>query len=252
MDVGAAAAAAAASGGEMTVRYTANKVYPQCALYAQEGLPAYPFKITVGRRAVPTTTAASPRPDRAPLTFSDMFLGAEGTVPVVQRGVAAPVWGSAPAGTKVRVFLDGKEAAAAVSNSSGVWLAHLPQQPAGYNRTLTAKSAAGSAQTTVSFGEVVLCVGQSNMGMQVGPSVRGFDADNATAEGAAAGRYSGRIALHARDSRWEAAKGVSMQSTMWYDVDPVSIKNFSAVSGTRGGTCSSTSSRSPGRRCQWG
>ena len=33
-----------------------------------------------------------------------------------------------------------------------------------------------------------LCIqGQSNMGMQVGPSVRGFDADNATAEGAASG-----------------------------------------------------------------
>ena len=27
------------------VRYTANKAFPQCAVYAQEGLPALPFQI---------------------------------------------------------------------------------------------------------------------------------------------------------------------------------------------------------------
>ena len=42
-------------------------------------------------------------------------------------------------------------------------------------------------------------------------------------------RYTGRIFLHSRFSRWEAARGVNMNSTRWYSVDPISIKNFSAV-----------------------
>ena len=74
------------------------------------------------------------------------------------------------------------------------------------------------------------------MGMQVGPSVRAFDADNATAEGAAAGFYTGKIQLHSRISQWQAARGVApardastIDSTIWYQVDPISIKNFSAV-----------------------
>ena len=36
------------------------------------------------------------------------------------------------------------------------------------------------------------------MGMQVGPSVRGFDMDNSSAENAAVIRYTGKISLHAR------------------------------------------------------
>ena len=39
---------------------------------------------------------------------------------------------------------------------------------------------------------------RNSMGMQVGPSVRGFDMDNSSAENAAVIRYTGRISLHAR------------------------------------------------------
>ena len=74
------------------------------------------------------------------------------------------------------------------------------------------------------------------MGMQVGPSVRAFDADNTTAEGAAAGFYTGKIQLHSRISQWQAARGVApardattVDSTIWYQVNPITIKNFSAV-----------------------
>jgi hypothetical protein len=41
----------------------------------------------------------------------------------------------------------------------------------------------------------LLPVCQSNMGMQVGPSVRGFDMDNATAENAASVRYTGKSCI---------------------------------------------------------
>jgi len=87
----------------------------------------------------------------------------------------------------------------------------------------------GEAQTVVSFGETILCVGQSNMGMQVGPSERAFDADNATAENAASVLYTGKIFLHSRVTRWSPAKGVNSNSTTWYSVTPDSIQTFSAV-----------------------
>ncbi len=169
------------------------------------------------------------------VAFSDMFLGAGGAVPVMQRETATTVWGTAPAGSPVNLTLSVKgqpaplATAVATTNSSGVWLARLPAQNAGWNRTLTACTPDACSETKVSLGETLLCVGQSNMGMQVGPSVRGFDADNSTAENAASVRYSGRISLHARLSRWVPAKGANADSTRWYAVDPITIKNFSAV-----------------------
>jgi len=105
----------------------------------------------------------------------------------------------------------------------------IPPQQAGYNHTLTATDSSGSQREVVSFGEAIFCAGQSNMGMQVGPSARGFDADNATAEAAASTRYTGKIFLHCAVSRYPAAHGSSSYSSTWYSVDPVSITSFSAL-----------------------
>ena len=123
---------------------------------------------------------------------------------------------------------------AATADSRGNWITYLPPQQAAWNRTLTISSTSGSSGSgsssssssnnvrsetlsiPVSFGETVLCAGQSNMGMQVGPSVRGFDADNATAENAASVLYTGKIVLHSRLSRWTAARGINQNSTVWY------------------------------------
>merc|ERR1712176_1673877 len=97
------------------------------------------------------------------------------------------------------------------------------------NRTLRVRDDFGETSTAVSFGETLLCVGQSNMGMQVGPSERAFDADNATAENAASVLYTGKISLHSRVSRWQPARGVNANSTTWYSVTPESIRTFSAL-----------------------
>jgi len=107
-------------------------------------------------------------------------------------------------------------------NASGIWLTYMPPQSADYGYRLSVSDSHDQTIVGVSFGEVILCAGQSNMGMQVGPSERAFDADNATAESAAAGRCTGKIWLHARTSRHPNA-------TMWYDVTPESITTFSAV-----------------------
>ena len=129
----------------------------------------------------------------------------------MQRETATTVWGTAPAGSPVNLTLSVKgqpaplATAVATTNSSGVWLRRLPRSERWLEQDPD-RVHARRVLETVSLGETLLCVGQSNMGMQVGPSVRGFDADNSTARNAASVRYSGRISLHARLSRWVPAE----------------------------------------------
>eukprot|EP00729_Bicosta_minor_P019584 gene19584-16455_t len=115
----------------------------------------------------PSPPPPSPSPPKPPpasgLTVSDMLLGVGGAVPVLQRNTAVSIWGTAVPGAVVKVELVGNgDLFTATADSKGNW---------------------------ITFGETVLCAGQSNMGMQVGPSVRKFDADNATAENAASVLY---------------------------------------------------------------
>ena len=179
-----------------------------------------------------STRPTPPSPAPGGLAFDNMFLGGA----VLQRDEHTPVWGTAAVGAAVSVRRGDETAVSAVTNSSGIWLLLLPPHPAQFNVTLTASlgtsltggavrntaRGATSVSVTVSFGEVLLCVGQSNMGMQVGPSERKFDADNATAEAAAAGRFTGRIQLF-------ASGGARTANKAWYAVDPISIRNYSAV-----------------------
>eukprot|EP01043_Picozoa_sp_COSAG02_P030850 COSAG02_NODE_1989_length_10174_cov_12.502134_7_plen_332_part_00 len=180
----------------------------------------------------------SPHPTGGP-RFNDMLHGGA----VLQRNAVVSVWGlSSETSVSLRLAAGvGTSEGTAESldgpvNTSGVWMLWLPPQPAAYNRSLTVIDASGQSTVVVSFGEAILCVGQSNMGMQVGPSVRGFDMDNATAENAASVRYTGKISLHARISQatWAAGSTPSrdapqLDSTTWYPVTPTYIKNFSAV-----------------------
>merc|ERR1719461_772683 len=100
---------------------------------------------------------------------------------VLQRDTKdVPVWGTS--GEKeVSLLLDDKKIATVPVSTDGKWKAFIGPNAAAYNRTLTLADISGNASVTISFGEVVICAGQSNMGMQVGPSERAFDADNATA-----------------------------------------------------------------------
>ena len=152
--------------------------------------------------------------------FHALFRGAA----VLQHGAPARVWGT-DASARVELLLDGEAVATAEPDAAGNWSASLPPQPPAYNRTLAIRGAAATA--TVSFGEVVLCSGespgpsphpgigplnltsgQSNMGMNVGgPLLKGnnghvpFAADNGTAESAASGVYAGESACGSTTAR---------------------------------------------------
>jgi len=153
-----------------------------------------------------------------PPSFDLMFQGGA----VLQRDTKdVPVWGTSNA-SEVSLYLDEKKIATVPVSASGQWKVYLEANAAAYNRTLTVADTSGNVSVIVSFGEVLICAGQSNMGMQVGPSERGFDADNGTAESAAAGRYTGRIWLRSKQSR-------NPNATSWFTVTPESLPSFSAV-----------------------
>ena len=131
---------------------------------------------------------------------------------VLQRAPATPiVYGTAVPNKNLEITVAGHRQHV-TADASGAWTVKLRAHPAGWNVPLTVKPAAGSSScfvaTSVSFGETILCAGQSNMGMPVvatsaccsQPAPRPhtchcFQAQNGTAEVAAAGRYTGKIVI---------------------------------------------------------
>ena len=194
--------------------------------------------------------APGPTPSPAPgnsLTFDAMFAGAPGAV--LQRDAYVAVYGNVPAGTKnVRLQLDGTDLGeASIDAPSRRWNATLPPQSASMNRTLTVTAAQNmSARVRVHFGTVVLCSGQSNMGMKVGygapatvpppdsgegPNKPSFSADNGTAETANAGRYTGRIFIrHVNPLKGGSSSPIGLlQRYQWNDVTSKTLGDFEAV-----------------------
>lgn len=82
---------------------------------------------------------------------------------VLQRGVKAPIWGTAAAGDHIIVTL-GEKRAATVAGADGKWQVALGPLPVGGPYTLTVKSNTQTRTVAdVLVGEVWLCSGQSNM-----------------------------------------------------------------------------------------
>jgi len=82
---------------------------------------------------------------------------------VLQRGLAAPIWGTADAGEKVRVQFDG-QAAEATASKDGKWMIRLKPHTAGGPFELTMAGASNTITAkNVMVGEVWICSGQSNM-----------------------------------------------------------------------------------------
>jgi len=82
---------------------------------------------------------------------------------VLQRDAPVPVWGRANPGENVTVKL-GSQTVSAVANTGGKWTVTLAKMPAGGSFDLTASGASSTITCkNVTFGEVWLASGQSNM-----------------------------------------------------------------------------------------
>lgn len=88
---------------------------------------------------------------------------------VVQRDIAAPVWGWSTPGDTVIVAVDDKPAGPpAVAGVDGKWMTKIGPRPAGGPHTITVAGGKRRAHfSNVLFGDVWLCSGQSNMNWPV-------------------------------------------------------------------------------------
>ena len=111
---------------------------------------------------VPPHPPPGPSPGKS-LAFGRSFLVMKNSSVVLQRGVPVVVWGTAaPDAKQVTLTLSGTIIATTTVTSDGRWETHLPAQKAAHMLTLRASSGDVSTSTTVSFGEVIVCAGQSN------------------------------------------------------------------------------------------
>jgi sialate O-acetylesterase len=89
---------------------------------------------------------------------------------VLQRGMAAPIWGRAAPGEKISVRADWRRrTATATAGADGRWMVKIPTPKAGGPHTITIQG--GSEKIVlhdVLIGEVWVCSGQSNMEFPVG------------------------------------------------------------------------------------
>lgn len=138
---------------------------------------------------------------------------------VLQQGIKASVWGTADPGEKLTVSIAG-QTAEATADKAGSWMTRLnPMTPGGpHEMTITGRNTVKIGNVMV--GEVWLCSGQSNMGMEV------REAMNATEEIASADYPDIRlfdVPPHIRD---EPARDVQAQ---WRPCSPQTVPRFSAA-----------------------
>jgi len=81
---------------------------------------------------------------------------------VLQREIKIPVWGSAKAGAKITVLLNGVKATG-TTGQDGKWMVKLPSMKAGGPYKLSVSSHENIVFKNVLVGDVWICSGQSNM-----------------------------------------------------------------------------------------
>ena len=136
--------------------------YPECVLYNSNLLPALPF-------AISTPLRQSSGVLTLPVLFSSDM--------VLQRGPAsAVIWGTSPPLAKVSASLNGAAANTTTSDQVGHWQLSLPPHDASTGWTLSVTDGTTTVTYTgVSFGDVYLCSGQSNMELALSYSFGGMD-----------------------------------------------------------------------------
>ena len=141
-----------------------------------------------------------------------------GNATVFLQDSKVKIFGTARSTPSLDIWMNGEKVASNVPvQQNSTWQAVLPPVPPGYNKTLTFVPTAKGANYSmlVSYGRVILCSGQSNMGMKVGPAH--FHADNGTAEALASSRYTGKISLSTGAGK------------PWTTVSNATLPTFSAV-----------------------
>lgn len=157
---------------------------------------------------------------------------------VLQRGMPVPVWGTAAAGTTVRVVFRG-QSASGTADDQGAWLVRLAPMPAQHEpaELVITIGEVSRTCTDVLVGDVYFCSGQSNMAMVMRdfPSTAADQAE-ATLPGLRYLRVGGDAPAPAKKAPAadSAAVGetdgvVLTQSGRWLPCTPATVGEFSAT-----------------------
>ena len=148
---------------------------------------------------------------------------------VLQRERAIPVWGEAPPGEELTVFLSDEHGVAgaeahAIADSAGRWQAQLGAKPAGGPYRLIARTRSGAEQSAadILLGDVWLCSGQSNMEFPVANAL------NAAREIAASANDRIRV-LNVVHAAHPAPLEHFAYPVSWSAAGPSTIRDFSAA-----------------------
>jgi len=138
---------------------------------------------------------------------------------VLQRGMKAPIWGTASPGERVTVSI-GKKSVSATADAQGKWSVKLPKLKAGGPLQLTVAGKNTITLKNVLVGEVWVCSGKSNMAFPLAA------ANNAKQEIAAAKYPHIRLFTVPRKSTPEPQTDVD---AAWKACTPETAPSFSAV-----------------------
>ncbi len=139
---------------------------------------------------------------------------------VLQRNVKLPVWGTASAGEKITVRINGQEQTV-TADSAGNWKLELAPMKAGGPFNMEVKGANTITLDDILVGEVWLCSGQSNMEWRLKQS------DNAKKEVANA-KYP-QIRLFQVRKSWNIIPKTKTLGGSWKSCSPENASNFSAA-----------------------
>ncbi len=81
---------------------------------------------------------------------------------ILQRDIAAPIFGWTTPGAEVKVTMSGKTLTT-TAGDDGKWIVKLPKQKAGGNYSIAVVGAEKAVLNNVTFGDIWVCSGQSNM-----------------------------------------------------------------------------------------
>ncbi len=168
------------------------------------------------------------------LFFTQPFVYAEVTLPrvigsnmVLQRDMEVPIWGWASTGEEIKVNLSTEDEGAesvfsttVTAGAEGNWQTKLPAMSAGGPYKLRVTGSNTLELTNILFGEVWVCSGQSNMQWSVSAS------KDSEAEIAAANYPNIRLFYVPRVPSGLLQNDVEAD---WYETNPETIANFSAV-----------------------
>jgi len=149
---------------------------------------------------------------------------------VLQRGMQAPVWGTANPGEKVKVTLNGKSSSA-TTGADGKWMVHLRNLKAGgpFEMQIEGSEPGNHSMTIkdVLVGEVWLGAGQSNMVFTVSKKAASFAGMLDEGKQIAAANYP-TIRMFTVKTR-KAYEPTDELSGEWQVCSPETVPGFSAV-----------------------